>query len=105
MAVMVLMALYGIAKAISKTAVWLWRPKRPRLTVTLRLNETTEDVEQQVRFAYFVAKEQHLPLTVIEDGADEDTVCMARRVLRGHELGTDEKKLSTNACAADQTRV
>ena len=92
-ALMLLAALYGIAKAVTKAAVWLWRPKRPRLTVTLRLSEATEDVEQQVRFAYFVAKEQHLPLAVIEDGADEDTVCMARRVLRGHELGTDEKKL------------
>ncbi len=104
--VLVLLSLYGVAQLMSKAAVRLCRPKSPCATVTLRLRGCMDDVEQQVRFAYAVAKEQRLPLSVMDDGADRETLCIARRVLRRGGLHVEKSQnLSVDACVAEQNDV
>ncbi len=82
LSVILILALYGLAKLVEAFGAKLLRPKKSELMLLLVVDDTMTDVEHQIRAAQETATRNRLPLYVIDRTDDTEIGEMTAMLLR-----------------------
>jgi len=103
---LVLLALYGIAQIWIHLVIRILRPKQPASVILLTLQDDVQGAEQQIRYAWYTAKEQKLPLVVCKGELDEQTEAILHTMLDGCGVCVvSSENLVADACTIREKSV